>query len=154
MPNRRLRWFSFHTFYHESRSSTYVANGGKTRIGYGPGPVPKETVSIESVSITDYTIAEMTNVSGLEISFSLGRDHVTRSAAWLVFHFHPFCEQSSTPGVGLVQAGAEPAFAFCLEGQVHEKWAISDVNSALYTGSSALASQQVPFSVIDTMLFR
>ena len=89
VPNTRLRWFSIHTFCHESRSSTYVANDGKTKIEYGPGPVSKDTVSIEGVSIADYTFAEMTNVSGLEISFSLGRNLLTESAAWLGFRFHP-----------------------------------------------------------------
>ena len=95
VPNTRLRWFSFHTFYHESRSSIYVANGGKIKIEYGSGPVSEDTVSIEGVSIADYTFAEMTNVSGLENSLSLGRNHLTESAAWLVFHFHPFCRRSS-----------------------------------------------------------
>ena len=56
--------------------------------------------------------------------------------------------------VSLVDAGAEPAFASYLEGQIHEKLTNSDVNSAYYTGGIALASQQVPFSVIDMMLFR
>ena len=59
-----------------------------------------------------------------------------------------------TPVESLVDAGAEPAFAFYLEGQVNEKLTISDVNSAHYTGDMALASQQAKFSVIDTMLFR
>ena len=65
-----------------------------------------------------------------------------------------FVDGVHTPVVSLIDAGAEPAFAFYLEGQVHEKLTISDVNSAHYTGGIALASQQVPFSVIDTMLFR
>ena len=31
VPNTRLRWFSNHNFYHESKSGTYVANGSKIR---------------------------------------------------------------------------------------------------------------------------
>ena len=71
MPNTRLRWFS--KYYHESRSSIYVANGGRIKIEYGSGPVSEDTVSIEGVSIADYTFAEVTDVSGLGFSYSLGK---------------------------------------------------------------------------------
>ena len=83
---RLLRWFSSHNFYHVSKSSTYVANGSTFKIEYGSGPVSgfysKNTVNIGGVSITDYTFAEVTNVSGLGISYSLEKN-LTESAAWL-----------------------------------------------------------------------
>ena len=61
-----------------------------------------------------------------------------------MFHFPvPFCgTEFILQWKGLVDAGAEPVFAFYLEGQVNEKLTISDVNSAHYTGDIALASQQ------------
>ena len=72
---RLLRWFSSHNFYHVNKSSTYVANGSTFKIEYGSEPVSgfysKDTVNIGGVSITDYTFAEVTNVSELGISCSL-----------------------------------------------------------------------------------
>ena len=72
---RWLRWVSSHNFYHESKSSTYVANGSTFKIEYDSGPASgfysKDTVNIGGVSITDYFFAEVTNVSELGISYSL-----------------------------------------------------------------------------------
>ena len=56
-------------FLPQSKSSTYVANGSTFKIEYGSEPVSgfysKDTVNIGGVSITDYTFAEVTNVSEL-----------------------------------------------------------------------------------------
>ena len=56
-------------FLPQSKSSTYVANGSTFKIEYGSEPVSgfysKDTVNIGGVSITDYTVAEVTNVSEL-----------------------------------------------------------------------------------------
>ena len=132
---RLLRWFSSHNFYRECKSNTYVANGSTFRIEYGSGPVSgfysKDTVNVGSVSIADYTFAEMTNVSGLGISYSL--ENLTESAAWL----HVPLPCSILWKEGLVDAGAEPVFAFYLENQVNEELAIGGVTSAHYTGDFA-----------------
>ena len=76
-PLRLLRWFSSLNFYHESKSSTYVANGSTFKIEYGSGPVSdfysEDIVNSDGVSIADYTFAEVTNVSGLGFSYSLGK---------------------------------------------------------------------------------
>ena len=66
-------------------------------------------MNIAGVSITDYTFAEVTNVSGLGISYSL--ENLTESAAWLdvptsLFHF---VDRVRTPVEGLVDAGAKPS---------------------------------------------
>ena len=57
------------------KSDTYVANESTFRIKYGSGPVSgfcsDDTVNSDGVSIADYTFAEVTNVSGLGISYSL-----------------------------------------------------------------------------------
>ena len=81
-----LRWFSSHNFYHVEKSSTYVANGSTFRSSTARVQCQvllQNTVNIGGVSITDYTSAEMPNVSELEISFSLERKNLTESAAWL-----------------------------------------------------------------------
>ena len=74
---RLLRWYSGHNFYRNCRSSTYVANDSTFKIEYGSGPVSgfysEDTVNIGGVSITDYTFAEVTKVSGLGFSYSLER---------------------------------------------------------------------------------
>merc|ERR1712107_682787 len=79
-------WFSSHNFYHESKSSTYVANGSTFKIEYGSGPVSgfysKDTVNIGGVSFEDYTFAEVTDVSGLGISYSLGKFDGICGMAW------------------------------------------------------------------------
>ena len=74
---RLLRWYSSHSFYHNCKSDTYVTNDSTLRIEFGSGPVSgfssEDTVNSDGVSITDYTFAEVTNVSGLGISYSLGK---------------------------------------------------------------------------------
>ena len=64
-------------FYHNCRSNTYVANDSTFRIEYGSGPVlgfsSEDTVYSNGVSIANYTFAEVTNVSGLGFSYSLGK---------------------------------------------------------------------------------
>ena len=74
---RLLRWYSSHNFYHNCTSNTYVANDSTFRIEYGSGPVSgfysEDTVNSDGVSIADYTFAEVTNVSGLGFSYSLGK---------------------------------------------------------------------------------
>ena len=72
-----LRWYSSHNFYHNCKSNTYVANDSTFRIEYGSGPMSgfssEDTVNSDGVSIANYTFAEVTNVSGLGFSYSLGK---------------------------------------------------------------------------------
>ena len=64
-------WFSSHNFYHESKSSTYEANDSIFKIEYGSSPVSdfysSNTVNIGSMSIADYTFAEVIDVSVQEL---------------------------------------------------------------------------------------
>ena len=59
-----------------TNQNTYVANDSTLRIEYGSGPVSgfssEDTVNSDGVSIAKYTFAEVTNVSGLGFSYSLG----------------------------------------------------------------------------------
>ena len=53
----------------------------QNQIEYDSGQCQEDTVNIGGVSIADYTFAEVTNVSRLGISYSLGK--FAESAAWL-----------------------------------------------------------------------
>ena len=63
-----------------------------------------------------------------------------------MFYFLVHKDGVRTPETGLVNAGAEPLFAFYLVEQIYEKLTIDGVNSAHYTVNFG--------SVIDTMLFK
>ena len=57
-------WFSSHHFYHECKSSTYVAKGNIFKIEYSSDTVSvfysKDTMNIGGVSIAGYIFAEVT----------------------------------------------------------------------------------------------
>ena len=57
--------------------------------------------------------------------------------AWCSTSLFHFVDRVRTPVEGLVDAGAEPVFAFYLENQVDDKLTIGGVNSAHYTGDFA-----------------
>ena len=63
-------------FLPQNKSNTYVANDSTFRIEYGSGPVSsfysEDTVNGVGVSIANYTFTEVTKVSGLGFSYSLG----------------------------------------------------------------------------------
>ena len=75
-PLRLSRWFSSLNFLLQNKSNTYVANDSTFRIEYGSGPVSsfysEDTVNGVGVSIASYTFTEVTKVSRLGFSYSLG----------------------------------------------------------------------------------
>ena len=107
----------FATYANQAPTSPTAA---QFKIEHDSGPVSgfysKDTMNIGGcVSITDYTLTEVIDVSGLGISCSL--ENLTESAAWLdvstsLFHFE---NEVRTPVEGLVGAGAEPVFASTLK---------------------------------------
>ena len=128
---RLLQWYSSHNFYHNCNSNTYAANDSTFRNEYGSDPVSgfysKDTVNSDEVSIAHYTFAEVPNVSGHGLLYSLGKI-LTKSAAWLhVLLPVPCCEQGSYSSKDLVVAGAEHVFAFYLEDHVDVKLTINGV---------------------------
>merc|ERR1719240_2502484 len=125
-----------HNFYHESKSSTYVANGSTFKIEYGSGPVSgfysKDTVNIGGVSIADYTFAEVTDVSGLGISYSLGKFDGICGMAWGTISV----DGVPTPLEALVATGEleEEVFAFYLGDEADGELLIGGVDADHYTG--------------------
>eukprot|EP00299_Pterocystis_sp_00344_P014525 c7202_g1_i1.p1 GENE.c7202_g1_i1~~c7202_g1_i1.p1 ORF type:complete len:400 (+),score=82.33 c7202_g1_i1:35-1201(+) len=77
VPSSKCSNCGSHPKYDESKSSTYVANGTKFDIQYGSGPV-SGYVSQDSVKVGDVTVhkqlfAEVTDVSGLGLAYSVGK---------------------------------------------------------------------------------
>ena len=71
LPRRQIK--------HLRRQRQHVQD--RVRLGSSVRFYSKDTVNIGGVSITDYTSAEVINVSELGISYSL--ENLTESAAWL-----------------------------------------------------------------------
>lgn len=69
--------FFFHNKYNGAKSSTYVKNGTKFAIEYGSGPVAgflsQDTVGIGGLTVRDQVFAEVNDVSGLGIAYTLGK---------------------------------------------------------------------------------
>jgi hypothetical protein len=66
-----------HAEYDSSKSSTYVANGTVFNIEYGSGPVSgfisQDSVTIGDITVKNQLFAEITDVKGLGIAYSLGK---------------------------------------------------------------------------------
>lgn len=66
-----------HPLYDDSKSSTYVKNGSTFAIQYGSGPVSgffsEDTVTVGDVSIPNQALAEVNNVKGLGLAYSVGK---------------------------------------------------------------------------------
>jgi hypothetical protein len=66
-----------HAKYDSSKSSTYVKNGTIFKIEYGSGPVAgflsQDVVSAGGLVVKDQTFAEVTDVSGLGLAYSIGK---------------------------------------------------------------------------------
>lgn len=78
LPNKKaLGWFTKHSYYTNTASSTYVANGTKFAIQYGSGSVSgvfsEDTVTIAGYAVKNYTFAECDNVGGMGFSYSLSK---------------------------------------------------------------------------------
>lgn len=63
--------------YDSSQSSTYVKNGSVFNIQYGSGPVAgfvsQDTATVGDVAVKDQLFAEITDVSGLGLGFTIGK---------------------------------------------------------------------------------
>lgn len=66
-----------HPLYDSTKSSTYKKNGTKFAIQYGSGPVSGffslDTVEVGDISVPSQTFAEVNDVSGLGMAYSVGK---------------------------------------------------------------------------------
>jgi hypothetical protein len=66
-----------HPEYDSTKSSTYVKNGTTFALQYGSGPVSgflsKDTVTVGDEVVADQTFAEINDVTGLGLAYSLGK---------------------------------------------------------------------------------
>jgi len=139
VSNIKPGFFSSHSRYDHSASSTYAANGTVFDIEYGSGPVAgvysRDDVSIAGVYLDNYLFAEADDVSGL-------------GPAWAAGHFDGICGMGwndisvdgvQTPLQGLVESGklSQNVFAFYLgagsspDGEL----VLGGVNPAHFSGS-------------------
>ena len=76
VPNPKCCSFlTRHNLHHCKRSSTYASNGAEFKIEYGSGPVSgfysQDSINIGNVPIDEYLLAEVTDVSGVDIGYTL-----------------------------------------------------------------------------------
>ncbi len=61
----------------KERSSTYASNGAEFKIEHGSGPLSglysQDPINIGNVPIDEYLLAEVTDVSGLDVGYILGK---------------------------------------------------------------------------------
>lgn len=116
LPSSTCTGCGKHPLYDSSKSSTYHKNGTSWAIQYGSGPVSgflsADSVGVGAVTVTDQTFAEVNNVKGLGLAYSVGKfDGILGLAfpAISVDHIPPVFV--SMVAQGLVP---EPVFAFYL----------------------------------------
>jgi len=77
VPSSQCTNCGSHPKYTSSSSSTYVKNGTDFNIMYGSGPVSgfvsQDSVTVGTVVVKDQLFAEITNVKGLGMAYSLGK---------------------------------------------------------------------------------
>lgn len=77
IPSSSCSNCGFHPKYDHSQSSSYVANGTAFNIQYGSGPVSgylsQDSVTVGTVTVSGQTFAEVTDVSGLGLAYSVGK---------------------------------------------------------------------------------
>jgi len=75
-----------HSKYDSTKSSTYLKNGTIFKIEYGSGPVAgflsQDVVSAGGLVVRDQTFAEVTDVSGLGLAYSIGKFDGILGLAW------------------------------------------------------------------------
>jgi len=137
VPNSKCCSFlTRHSLYHSKKSSSNVANGTDFSIQYGSGPVAgfysQDTISIGGVQVPEYTFAEVTDVSGLGIAYTLGKFDGICGMGWDSISV----DGVPTPLQGLMGTGelADPSFAFFLGNNAAGELTLGGVNSAHYTG--------------------
>jgi len=137
VPNKDCcGWLSSHNFYHHDKSSTYTANGTTFNIEYGSGPVSgfysRDAVTLGGVKVDDYLFAEVNNVKGLGLGYTLGKFDGICGLAWDRISV----DGVQTPVQALVASGElpEPVFAFYLGNNADGELTIGGVDQAHYTG--------------------
>jgi len=137
VPNKKCCSFlSRHNFYHNDKSSTYTANGTKFAIQYGSGPVSgfysSDTIEIGAVKVADYTFAEVDDVSGLGVGYTIGKFDGICGMGWDSISV----DGVQTPVQALVASGelAEPVFAFYLGDNVAGELTLGGVDKSHYSG--------------------
>jgi hypothetical protein len=129
-------FLSRHSFYKNSKSSSYTANGTKFAIQYGSGPVAgvysQDSISIGGVVTDDYLFAEVNDVSGLGVAYTLGKFDGICGMGWDSISV----DGVQTPVQALVASGqlAEPVFAFFMGDNSAGELTLGSVNSAHYSG--------------------
>jgi hypothetical protein len=148
VPNKDCcGWLSTHSFYHHEKSGAYKANGTTFNIEYGSGPVAGfysvDTVNIGNVQVNDYLFAEVNDVTGLGLGYTLGKFDGICGMAWDRISV----DGVQTPIQALVASGQlpEPVFAFYMGDLADGELTIGGVNNNHYTGEFAY----VPLSSKD-----
>jgi hypothetical protein len=77
VPSKKCTNCGSHPLYDSSASSSYVANGTAFNIQYGSGPVAGflsyDTVGFGGLPVQKFEFAEITDVSGLGLAYSIGK---------------------------------------------------------------------------------
>lgn len=137
-------FFTRHSLYHHEKSKTYAANGTKFNIAYGSGPVAgyysQDTITLGNVPVKEYTFAEVNNVKGLGVAFTVGKFDGICGMGWDTISV----DGVQTPLQGLLASGQlpEPVFAFYMGNQVDGELVLGGVDSAHYSGEFAYVPLQ------------
>merc|ERR1712176_783593 len=113
-----------------------TVNGTEFKIQYGSGPVAgfysKDSMTIGGVKTDDYLFAEVDDVSGLGVAYTLGKFDGICGMGWDSISV----DGVLTPVQALVASGElkEPVFAFFLGNNAAGELTIGEVNTAHYTG--------------------
>jgi len=126
-----------HNLYHHAKSSTYGENGTEFKIQYGSGPVAgfysTDRMSIGGIDTADYLFAEVTDVSGLGLGYTIGKFDGICGMGWDSISV----DGVQTPLQALLASGkmTEPVFAFHLgKDGADGELTIGGVNSAHFSG--------------------
>jgi hypothetical protein len=124
--------------YTSSKSSTYAANGKEFKILYGSGPVSgflsQDNVMVGDLEVEGMTFAEIDNVKGLGLAFSIGKFDGILGLGW---------PSISVDGIvpvftQLVNSGKldQNVFSFYLPNDASQKGELSfgGIDSSKYTG--------------------
>lgn len=139
IPSSKCSGCGSHPKFDSSKSSSYKANGTKFNIMYGSGPVSgffdEDSVTVGTVTVKDQLFAEVTDVSGLGLAYSVGKFDGILGLAF------PSISVDSAPTVfgDMVKQGlvSDSVFAFYLsktsgsDGEL----SIGGIDSTKYTGS-------------------
>lgn len=145
VPNPKCCSFlTKHHLYHSEKSSSYAANGTQFKIQYGSGPVSgfysADTISIGDVPISKYTFAEVTDVSGLGVGYTLGKFDGICGMGWESISV----DGVRTPVQALIGSGqlAQPVFAFFMGNNAAGELVLGGTDPNHYTGDFAAVSLQ------------